>query len=82
MRMGAPAWLVPPTTPACALLTTQVHGAKVLPSHCGMCPDRYHLAPLFCPTGDFCEQPPDFCSAELSPCQHGSTCIPTSQGPR
>ncbi|XP_010148143.1 PREDICTED: slit homolog 1 protein-like, partial [Eurypyga helias] len=32
--------------------------------------------------GDFCEQPPDFCAAELSPCQHGSTCISTSQGPR
>ncbi|KFW66546.1 Slit 1 protein, partial [Pygoscelis adeliae] len=39
-----------------------------------LCPAHY--------TGDFCEQPPDFCSAELSPCQHGSTCVSTSQGPR
>lgn len=40
---------------------------------CALIGTTWH--PLFCPTGDFCEQPPDFCSAELSPCQHGSTCI-------
>uniref|UniRef100_A0A663MDU6 Slit homolog 1 protein n=1 Tax=Athene cunicularia TaxID=194338 RepID=A0A663MDU6_ATHCN len=53
------------------------NGASCVPSatnYTCLCPAHY--------TGDFCEQPLDFCSAELSPCHHGSTCISTSQGPR